>query len=299
MLNLLRTGLLLALLTFPSFAEAANRFWVGGTGTWDNTDTTHWASTSGGAGGASVPNSSDVVTFDGSSGGGTVTVAATINAGNTLSSITCGAFTGTLDFATNNPSITMGVFSISGTGTRTINLGSGTFTINSNSTVNLWDASTVTGLTFNAGTSTIALAPTSPGTVWAFAGGGLTYRNATFTYNPGSTRNASITGSNTFNTLTINQNVHIAFPASNTQTITNLVFNTSGQPGTLVLGGGGGGAATVSIASGSFAFSWLGIRDMVFTGGASFSATNSWDMLGNSGITITPPSGGGGRIIGG
>ena len=42
--------------------EVASRFWVGGTGTWDASDTTHWAATSGGAGGQSVPGSSDSVT---------------------------------------------------------------------------------------------------------------------------------------------------------------------------------------------------------------------------------------------
>jgi hypothetical protein len=57
----------------------ANRFWVGGTGTWDAADTTHWAATSGGAGGQSVPGAGDAVTFDGASGGGTVTVNADIS----------------------------------------------------------------------------------------------------------------------------------------------------------------------------------------------------------------------------
>lgn len=32
----------------------ANRYWVGGTGTWDTTDTTNWSATSGGAGGTSA-----------------------------------------------------------------------------------------------------------------------------------------------------------------------------------------------------------------------------------------------------
>jgi hypothetical protein len=46
----------------------AARFWVGGTATWDNSTTTHWASTSGGGGGASVPVAADDVTFDSNSG---------------------------------------------------------------------------------------------------------------------------------------------------------------------------------------------------------------------------------------
>lgn len=42
----------------------ASRYWVGGTGTWDNSSTTHWSATSGGASGASVPTLADDVFFD-------------------------------------------------------------------------------------------------------------------------------------------------------------------------------------------------------------------------------------------
>jgi fibronectin-binding autotransporter adhesin len=45
----------------------ASRYWVGGTGTWDNTNTANWSETSGGEGGASAPTSDDDVYFDGSS----------------------------------------------------------------------------------------------------------------------------------------------------------------------------------------------------------------------------------------
>ncbi len=53
----------------------ASRYWVGGTGTWDQT--AHWSATSGGAGGASVPTLSDDVIFNASSftaGGQSVTI---------------------------------------------------------------------------------------------------------------------------------------------------------------------------------------------------------------------------------
>jgi len=43
---------------------ATTRYWRGGTGTWDATTTTNWATTSGGAGPASVPTSADAVIFD-------------------------------------------------------------------------------------------------------------------------------------------------------------------------------------------------------------------------------------------
>lgn len=49
----------------------ANRYWVGGTGNWS--DTARWATTSGGAGGASVPGAADNAFFDANSGTGTAT----------------------------------------------------------------------------------------------------------------------------------------------------------------------------------------------------------------------------------
>jgi len=52
----------------------ANRYWVGGTGTWDSSSTANWSGTSGGLGGASVPTSADDVYFDANSGGGVCTI---------------------------------------------------------------------------------------------------------------------------------------------------------------------------------------------------------------------------------
>jgi hypothetical protein len=55
----------------------ALRYWVGGTGSWNGTAGTKWATTSGGAGGAAEPTTADDVFFDANSGTGTVTVATT------------------------------------------------------------------------------------------------------------------------------------------------------------------------------------------------------------------------------
>jgi hypothetical protein len=71
----------------------ANRYWVGGTASWDGTAGTKWSTTDGGAGGAAVPTSADDVFFTAASGASTVTIAT----GNTgAKSITCTGFTGTL-----------------------------------------------------------------------------------------------------------------------------------------------------------------------------------------------------------
>jgi hypothetical protein len=57
----------------------ASRYWVGGTGTWDASDTTHWSAASGGAAGASAPTAADAVVFDGNSGGGTCTTSGNLS----------------------------------------------------------------------------------------------------------------------------------------------------------------------------------------------------------------------------
>jgi len=74
-----------------------NRFWVGGTGTWDASSTTNWATTTGGAGGASVPGTLDFAIFDANSGSGIVTLAYTP----TMINAQVANFNGTLDFNGN------------------------------------------------------------------------------------------------------------------------------------------------------------------------------------------------------
>jgi len=57
----------------------ANRYWVGDTDTWNATAGSKWAATSGGAGGETVPASTDNVYFDANSGAGTVTIGSTVS----------------------------------------------------------------------------------------------------------------------------------------------------------------------------------------------------------------------------
>ena len=55
----------------------ANRYWVGGTDSWNGTALLKWSETSGGVGGAAEPTAADDVFFDSNSGTGTVTVVTT------------------------------------------------------------------------------------------------------------------------------------------------------------------------------------------------------------------------------
>ena len=143
----------------------ANRYWVGGTGSWSGTNTANWSTSSGGASGASVPTSADDVFFDANSGTGTATIT---TGGMTVKSLNCTGYTGTLAGTTNISiagSITWGSgmvlnysgsLTITGTGTYTSNgkTRAGTTTITgAGITVTLADAYTSTGaLTLTNGT---------------------------------------------------------------------------------------------------------------------------------------------------
>jgi hypothetical protein len=81
----------------------ATYYWVGGSGTWDATSTTNWASSSGGSGGAGVPTTADDVIFDANSNIGTgtftVTVGGTVSAPSVCKDFTTGGAGGALDGA--------------------------------------------------------------------------------------------------------------------------------------------------------------------------------------------------------
>ena len=118
----------------------ANRYWVGGTATWDATAGSKWALTSGGAGGQAVPTTSDVVFFDANSGSGTVTLGTTGN----CFSLSFANFTGTFAFGTNTITIA---------GTATIFTGSTTMTVTGTPVINVTNSSS-TALTINSNTGT-------------------------------------------------------------------------------------------------------------------------------------------------
>jgi len=119
----------------------ANRYWVGGTGTWDSTALLKWSLTSGGVGGQAVPTSADTVFFDAASGANTVT----IGAGTAIcATLTMTGFTGTLAFGSN---------SITVASSGTIYTGDTTFSVTGTPLV-LCTYSGATGRTINAGITT-------------------------------------------------------------------------------------------------------------------------------------------------
>ena len=89
----------------------ANRYWVGGTSSWNATAGSKWSTTSGGAGGSAAPTAADDVYIDLGSGSVTVTVpASTTVVCRSLNFVdgTGGAFTGTFVMAATTSIITIG-----------------------------------------------------------------------------------------------------------------------------------------------------------------------------------------------
>lgn len=266
----------------------ASRFWIGNSGTWDNVTTTHWSTSSGGAGGASVPTSSDDVFINAGSGTGTVT----INTNFSVLSLTTGGFNGTIDFSANNNSPTMGSFSGTGTTVRTLNMGSGTWTVTGAGTA--WALGTTTNLTFNANTSTIKFTDTSSSSLTFNGGNGLAYNNIWFSRGTGTGSN-NLVANNTFNDLKDNGSIAHSLIFQNGSSITVSTFTVSGNPGNLItLNSTTTGTYTLSKSSGIVSSDYLNIQHCVATGGATWyaganSVNNQAVATAGSGWIFTAP----------
>lgn len=165
---------------------------------------------------------------------------------------------------TNNKNITCQFFQTSGNGSRTLNLGSSTLTINSP-----YFASEISGtnLTLNAGTSSI-VCNTGRGIIL----GGFTYYNFSYTGYTVKTDSITFTGNATFNSFTVNGN-----------SATNRIFvksDTIGTSRTIT-------AATVGTCSN------VDFMDIIGAGTGSWNLSaisgGSGTCGGNGGITFTSP----------
>lgn len=87
----------------------ADRYWVGGSGTWNNNSGSRWSYYSGGPGGYGNPGTTDNAIFDANSGGGTVNVATGRTCYNLLLNGFTGTFTGaqSTDLQVNGDTVTL------------------------------------------------------------------------------------------------------------------------------------------------------------------------------------------------
>lgn len=304
----------LALAFLPSQAFAVTCFWVGGTANWDGTNTggggaggIKWANASGGgttcAGGGTggSPSTGDAATFDASSGGGTATITTTV----AITDLNMSAFTGTINGNGNNVTLSggSGAFTRTGSATNSLTLGSGTWTISGNS--GAWNANGSTNFTLTSTGSTIAFTATGAGARTFNGGTSQTYNIVSVAGNSANNAVAiAFSTALTITTLSVSAPNRILFPNNQTTTVTTF-SNISGSSSNQVLLSsnainGNANVATVSSAN-NFTCDWCGVSNLTFSGGGTFAATNSLNMIGNTNIAITPPSGGAAtpRTIGG
>jgi hypothetical protein len=352
----------------------ANRYWVGGTGTW-NPASTSWSTTSGGSPGAAAPLATDNAIFDANSGGGTVTVQdGSGGSGNSpeCASLTCTGFTGAIDssaqplqvngnvtlssggtytalyliinnvctltsvgkpiaylfignntgnanltlgddlycgvagdfgsigfsdgtFNANNKNVSCSGFVSFDTGyTRTLNMGTGTWTLFGGTNDSGWMSAgydDVINMTINCNTSTINFTPPASSLV-TFSSHNKTYYNLNMG-GAGSTLWFQSYVTNIFNTISTSaQPCTLTFREGRTYTVTN--FNVSGTAGNLVTlqSVTAGTRFSLSKASGTVSVDYLSIKDSNATGGANwYAGTNSTNVSNNLGWTFTAPPG--------
>lgn len=297
----------LFLLLSAMSTEAANRFAVcTATCTWDGASTAMWSTSTGGATGASVPGTSDAVILDAATCVGGVSCTITVNTTVAVQSIAAGACTAAttgciLDFSVNNNNVTVTAaagIAFSGTGTRDIRLGNGTWTL-SGSGGTTWDGGTVTNFTFNANSSTILFNGTG-NQLFSFGTKAVNIVSLGARSNAGVTDNSS---SHTIATLNIAAPNTYYVAQNVTTTITNAmtIVGTSTQPIFFKTSTDSTVFATISSPAASTC-AWCAFRNITFSGAGSFTATNSFNFQGNTSITITGPAAfgaGGGCILGG
>lgn len=278
----------------------ADRYWVGGTASWDATAGTKWAATSGGTGGETVPTQSDNVFFDAASGTVTVTITATANCDNldftgftgtlagssalnvygslTLSTGMTRSYTGTLTMraTTSGKTITTNGKTIS---TITFNGAGGEWTLQSNFSVNT--GLTITAGTFNAGTYNVTAGSVN---ISGSSTRALTMGSGTWTLSSISTVwNAATTTNLTFNKDTANIVLTSIQTSGRTFAGGGLTYNK------LTIGGATG-ISTLTI-TGSNTFSEIDSTKTVahtiaFTSGTTTTVT-AWSVNGSAGNIVS------------
>ncbi len=225
--------------------------------------------------------------------GGTVSQADNLsitNIQNAILTITNGTWT------SNGFTLTAGLISSNNSNTRGFVMGTNTIlggNVAGNQTI--WGFSTTTGLTFTPGPIEVAV-PSAANSGWIFAGGGLT-TYTTLTLDASTVRGGvSVTGNNTFTSLTIGSGWVLQFPATGTNTLSGTLTETGTSANWSGLASALTSISTLTI-TGACTLTYTIVQNITFTNPCT--ATNSIAMGVDTNATITAPSSGsGGYIIG-
>lgn len=263
----------------------ADRYWVGGTATWDGTALLKWSLTSGGLGGEAVPTAADDVYFDAASGAVTIT----LSGARTCLSFNSTGFTGTLagtgTLAVSANAIYDSGATFTNTGAWTFNATSGTQQITSNGknltfpitqngvggTVQLQDNLTI-GLTrtFTLTNGTLDLNNQTLST-GLFSSSNSNIRSIAF-----GTGNITVTGNNTtvFLTTDVTNLTYTGTPTVN--------FTYAGSTGTRQISSASTNASIANV----FDFNFSAGSDSVTFGTGTARAANNVNFTGFSGTIV-------------
>ena len=238
-----------------------------------------------------------VITTNGQTLGNTTCSSGTCTLATNLAGLSSATLTvpsgAVLDAATDNPNVTFGYVSAN-TGTRTFNCGTGTWTLTGISGTS-WDFSTVnTGLTASCGSGTLDFTTTATAPI-TFNTGAQTF--GTVNVNVGSSAYwFNIVPGLTATALNATAPFTLALTEPDTYAITNAFTWTGGsssaQSAVICRNCVAAASVTTISSAATNTATWLAIQGVTFSGGGSFTATNSFNLGGNTGITITSPSGG-------
>ena len=264
----------------------ANRYWRGGAGTWDTATTTNWSTSSGGAGGASVPTAADSVFFDQAGtytvtctgalaclditvSAGTVTFAQgtsptfAISGSMSLVAATVWSATGTLTFNATTTGKTVTTNGVSISGAITFNGAGGGWTLGSALTIPIQRTLTVTQGTFSTSASNFAL------TIGAFSGTGSSTRTISLN---GSTVTLNGTNSTTWNfTTTTNLTFNAGTSTIQTTSIYSSIFRGGAQTYNIVIFNNNSNSSALFFIYGANTFATLTFSTLAANGNQTYA----------------------------
>ena len=236
----------------------ADRYWVGGTGTWSSTNTANWSATSGGSTGASVPTATDNVFFDANSNTGTSSFTVTMaNTPRVCNNITMSGLDGTMTLAGAAIGLTV-------SGSMTLQSTNLSLTYTGTTTFN----STATGKTINPAGLTFQGAVTFNGTGggWQLQGALTTLATATTTLTAGALD---------LNNFTLTTGIF----SSNNSNTRSIAFGTTGS---IVVNTATAGSTVLDMATAT-GFSYTGTSNIT----AGMTVTRIFNFGGTAGATTS------------
>ena len=200
---------------------------------------------------------------------------------------------GTLDANTNTAAISACEISSSNSNTRTFTLG-GTVKIGGNVGNNqtIWNTQTTTGLTFTKNSANIEiLVPSTPIQGLVFTTGTLAFNGITFDALSSNTSISFSPTASTWTSFTVNAGWNLSLSSGSTLSV-GTAFTWTGTQANPILVSSSAITATaaISCASGTCTMVWGGLTGIAASGGATFTATNTFNFGTNTGWSISAPS---------